>query len=385
MNKRESDSKLVAEFKGLVLQCDSNTLNAYRGSGLTMLQKCCTGNLDEEADALLAEGVDPNFRPDDSSSYPVLLAAFRGHSEVLAVLKQYRADFTLMNKSTDETVLHRILLKDEAAAEDDLEKCLKLVLDVGDDTFKQQIDTIINKKDLLGNTALHYATQKWSQNVVRMLLERGANIGIKNKWDEVPINKISSTTMEDFLDEFCLQSQHDVNHEDFEVTYQYNFLAPPVEALPEEVQGPYADEIDVTTKLSDRYGSKRFALPETESLWYMGQSKDHRHLLKHPVITSFLWCKWTRIRRFVNRNMRFYMFFVMILTWFIFENFGGAKLKSDTSGTIEAFYVLFIVFTCSMVVLIIRDWISDVKVGMTMGYGKDDVMTHDTSVYIPCF
>ena len=79
------------------------------------------------------------------------------------------------------------------------------------------------------------------------------------------------------------------------------------------------------------------------------------------------------------------MFFVMILTWFIFENFGGAKLKSDTSGTIEAFYVLFIVFTCSMVVLIIRDWISDVKVEMTMGYGKDDVMTHDTSVYIPCF
>ena len=32
-----------------------------------------------------------------------------------------------------------------------------------------------------GNTALHYATQRWDQDTVRRLLERGANIGIKNK------------------------------------------------------------------------------------------------------------------------------------------------------------------------------------------------------------
>ncbi len=39
------------------------------------------------------------------------------------------------------------------------------------------------------------------------------------------------------------------------------------------------------------------ALPETESLWYMAQSPGHRRLLKHPVITSFLWMKWQRIRK----------------------------------------------------------------------------------------
>lgn len=40
----------------------------------------------------------------------------------------------------------------------------------------------------------------------------------------------------------------------------------------------------------------KYPLPETETLWYLSQSKIHRHLLKHPVITSFLWLKWTRIR-----------------------------------------------------------------------------------------
>ncbi len=44
------------------------------------------------------------------------------------------------------------------------------------------------------------------------------------------------------------------------------------------------------------------ALPETESLWYMAQSPGHRRLLKHPVITSFLWMKWQRIRKDSTEN-----------------------------------------------------------------------------------
>ena len=47
----------------------------------------------------------------------------------------------------------------------------------------------------------------------------------------------------------------------------------------------------------------RYPLPETDSLWYLSQSKNHRHLLKHPVITSFLWLKWTRIRLVTLRSL----------------------------------------------------------------------------------
>ena len=31
----------------------------------------------------------------------------------------------------------------------------------------------------------------------------------------------------------------------------------------------------------------------------MAQSRNHRHLLRHPTVTSFLWLKWQRVRRFV--------------------------------------------------------------------------------------
>ena len=356
---REVEDSL-AQFSDLCLGCSAESLNTFQSSGYTFLQKCATANLADWAEALLQRsGVTARQRPGDWTSNPVLLAASRGHAEVLGVLKKYNADFAFVEEKTKETVLHKILQKDENlmhnVSEETLENVLDVILSGGNEAFKAEITSLINSRDVLGNTPLHYATQKWSEKTVRRLLERGANIGIKNKWDEIPINRISSSTMESFLDEFCLQSEYDVNHEKFKVTFDYGFLAPPVDALPIEMQGPYSDRDDTGN------GDKKFALPETESLWYMAESKEHRRLLKHPVITSFLWCKWTRIRRFVNRNLRFYMFFVMLLTWFIFEKYGGNNLKSDQTETIPVFYGLFVVFSCIMFFLVFRDWVTDVK------------------------
>jgi hypothetical protein len=41
----------------------------------------------------------------------------------------------------------------------------------------------------------------------------------------------------------------DVNHEDFELSFRYNFLAPPVDNLPVEVQGPYMEEIEEKVRI----------------------------------------------------------------------------------------------------------------------------------------
>ena len=355
------EQEVAVQVRDLLLQVETKALNTSAISGLTLLQRCAANNLAKIADVLLGEGVDPNYCPSTSSSAPVHLAAARGHTQVLQVLARHLADFTLVT-TNEETVLHKLLLRDEAFEKEDFDKCLDFILSDDDRNLKTQIDKIMNRKDLVGNTALHYATQRWGEATIRKLLERGANIGIKNQWGEVPINKILPSTMEAFLDEFCLQSNQDVNHADFELTFKYSFLAPAIESLPADVQGPKYEDTEETEKISDKFGERKFALPETESLWYMGQSKEHRHLLRHPVITSFLWCKWTRIRRFVNRNLRFYFFFVMILTWFIFEEYGGHSLK--TSGDdphIPAMYGTFVVFSLGMLAFVLRDWLSDMK------------------------
>ena len=84
----------------------------------------------------------------------------------------------------------------------------------------------------------------------------------------------------------------------------------PVHAQPQSAAAvsPYAVANDVENQRLNpgRAASEaeKVALPETQSLWYMAQSKEHRHLLKHPVVTSFLHMKWDRIRRHFNFNLR---------------------------------------------------------------------------------
>ena len=123
MKQEMPPETLQNEFRSLAIQCDTNSLNTFKSSGLSLLQKCAAGNLDKFADDLLSEGADPNRVAEESSSSAVHLAAFRGHVEVLQVLKHHNADFTVVNQ-TGETVLHRILVKDENFAEDQLEQWL---------------------------------------------------------------------------------------------------------------------------------------------------------------------------------------------------------------------------------------------------------------------
>ena len=96
---------------------------------------------------------------------------------------------------------------------------------------------------------------------------------------------------------------------------------------------------------------------------YMAQSKEHRHLLKHPVITSFLWYKWQRIRRYFNRNLRFFFLFVYLITWFIFHECGiieEGESPANESGSLE-WYAIFILFSVAMLFFIVKDWTNDIK------------------------
>ena len=107
-----------------------------------------------------------------------------------------------------------------------------------------QVRSLVNRCDILDNSPLHYATEKWPTDVVRLLLQNGANIGIKNCWDEIPISKIRPDTMESFLSEHCLTSTGDINHDKFSLTFKYDFLAPHVEALPAKYRAEYYDMED---------------------------------------------------------------------------------------------------------------------------------------------
>ena len=320
----------------------------------------CEKNLHEHAALLLQKGVDPN-----NKDMPILEVAYKGYHEVLEVLlRDQRTDIGCIKQQTRESILHLILkMEFEQSSREAFNLCWRVIIKDKSQKRTEQLMKIINKKDGLGNTALHYATQKWSDSTVRNILELGANIGIKNFWNEIPIAKIRPQTMEDFLDEHCMVHEGDTMHENFEISFQYGFLAPDAECLPEKYRAKDEDAGD------QDYNRDLEALPETESLWYMGQSKEHRHLLKHPVITSFLWYKWQRIRKYFNRNIRLYILFVFLLTWFIFREFGG---HSSTALYNKFFYFAFIIMFSIMTIMILRDFLFDINQSRSMAKLKQN-------------
>lgn len=327
----------------------------------------CKKGLFEHVEILLRKGASPNTATD-----PVLEAAFFGHYRVFKVLKRSKTNFTVTKPGTKETVLHLILrMQSSTTVRTDYQKCLDELLDARNPQVFIQMKKIINKKDDLSNTALHYGTQKWSQNTVRKLLEMGANIGMKNHWQEIPVSKIQPDTMESFLNEHCLVSEGDIVHEDFSLTFKYDFLAPDIEAFPEkywrkeqteELGVEKQDLIEWSGGKGDQVQQERrgVPLPETESLWYMSQSKELRHLLKHPVITSFLWYKWQRIRKYFNRNLRFTLLFTFILTWLIFKT-SGPQLIDGEKQKDSAWYFSFIIASVIMLFFVIKDWLMEMK------------------------
>ena len=161
--------------------------------------------------------------------------------------------------------------------------------------------------------------------MVRKLLRCEANIGIKNKRMETAITYISPHLMEEFLDE-CLQDYGLVTDDTFQLTFKYSFLGPPLsqadfndtisEEDPTEKEALAIKENNVHDEDSPEvvFGGD---LPEAEPLWYMSQSPDHRPLLAHPVITSFLCLKWRRIRPYYYANLSIYLLFVACLTAYL--------------------------------------------------------------------
>ena len=101
------------------------------------------------------------------------------------------------------------------------EKCLEILLDgEGSRKFEGQISRILNYQEKLeGNTALHFATMQADQEIIKILLKRGANMGVKNFRDKTPVESILPETLQEFFDD-CIQEEGVVTDENFKITFR---------------------------------------------------------------------------------------------------------------------------------------------------------------------
>ena len=165
----------------------------------------------------------------ESEKSALLIAAHRGNIELLEILLENNANLiNNVDKETKETLLHLILKKDscDPFQVEKWTECIDFLFDskpLSESTIpmklRNNICKIINNQDILHNTALHHASKKWPTKVLSSMLSHGANIGTKNRWNEVPLKNIAWYIIDEFLhpaDHFSPVEYNDEDSNSFE-------------------------------------------------------------------------------------------------------------------------------------------------------------------------
>lgn len=323
----------------------------YDNGSYTFLQYVCDLGMDVLVKFLLEQGVDPNLCSQHYKYPPLIIAAHHGYYKIIKILKNNSmVAFGVRDGVRHDTALH-VLVKAESRAymnyeHRDYDQCLSIILD--DNSLKSKLNIIqpmIDAQDNRGNTALHLAGRLGNENAILKILRAGANIGVKNSKGDTAIEKISTTILHSYLDE-CIHGEGTLIDEDFKLVFNYNFLGPPLRQM-KEVETISDNEAFMSPCPKFDYDY----LPEAEPLWYISQSRQHKNLLCHPVISSFLCLKWRRIRPYYWLYVIFHLIFLLTLTFYLlFDSLSGVNnptlkigLERKILATLVAFFVILLV------------------------------------------
>lgn len=234
-----------------------------------------------------------------------------GLHDVVKVLLEYEAD---PNATTDYDKRPPVVLACLRQNQD----ILKIFLDLPPES-----NFNINATDAKGNTALHYAAQNGDLNSVIALLSHGADIKIRNIFNWPPLSAPAVHTM---LDHSLQTNRNFPNDEAYEMIFNYRFLLAHVRQENVGQTTSKKDAIPVVKNLDEESFEGKHKVkaltPEMDLLFYLSQSQEYKHLLTHPIITSFLHLKWLRIRSSYFINLVLYILFLVLLNTYIFMDYG---------------------------------------------------------------
>ena len=178
-----------------------------------------------------------------------------------------------------------------------------------------------------GNSPLHYAARAKSSEAVSLLLRSGSYIGHRNILGVPPLAHISPETLSEFFDD-CLRSDKD-RTEEYEIEFDYRCL------MPHNINCRGRDEAQEESRMTetdqDNAGDVN---SEMEALVYIAENRALKPLLMHPLISSFLYLKWHRIRHILYVNFVFYVIFWALINLYIIStnNYGSNPRAVSASG-----------------------------------------------------
>jgi ankyrin repeat protein len=139
---------------------------------MTVLMEAVQRNDAARVQELIAQGVDVS-EPDDSQDAPLVMAAYKGHTEIVRLLLEAGADVTAVDPGMKATALH-------AAAYAGRAEAAKLLVEHGIEIDRQG--------PYNGYTALHDAIWQNNIDVAKILINAGARLDLKSHSGETPLD-----------------------------------------------------------------------------------------------------------------------------------------------------------------------------------------------------
>lgn len=322
---------------GFISHITSHSDQIERDDGkFSMLQYACHYGLPEVVKVLLDLGADPNRTSMHHARHPIFIASYRGFADII---KSFLDSGKSIRCQTEETNVLLEVIKGSSESHValgvnkhlcDHGKSIELLLKVD---YKYDI----NLADFKGNTCLHYAAIGDNREYIFSLLDHGAYLGCKNYFGHPPLNELSRSTFESYLNKCVSSNELSANDLDYEIVCSYKFLCPP-----KVYASPNDDDNDnrIRSKTRDVVVEN---IPETDPLLYMSNVPELRPLLVHPVLTNFLHLKWHKIRIYYKLNLAFFIGFLLALTEYIFLTSNSKLGGTDPLGNEITYYLWFVV------------------------------------------
>lgn len=235
----------------------------------TLLIAAIKRDLAAAVERMLRLGADINYAVQKQT--PIEYACIFGHYHVLEVL--LRSPKVRVNGAS--TPLASIVVKnigERVTKKCDHERCFQQLL--------ARADIDLNQADIYNSSPLHYAVKYNNREAILELMQRGAYIGARNYFDKLAICDISPKILEKHFDN-CITTNGSRRGDDhFEIQFDYTNLVP------------------MSTRHSHKADAGRSAdrcADEMVPIEYIAESSELRHLVKHPLIASFLFLKWNRL------------------------------------------------------------------------------------------
>lgn len=317
---------------GKKLENGENTSNNLLECYSSFLETAVNNGLESSVELLLDQGVDVNTLPHSDNKYlkpPAFLACSYGYHKILKILLS-RPELEFYCKSIQRSLLHEVCSEFGSKHLDenkcDYMKCFDLI--IADSRCN------VNLKDDIGNVALHYAVRNRNDEAAIQLMQKSSFTGSKNMFGELPINEINHRVLEEFLDSCISTNDRRAGDEQYEISMDYNFM-----------KSPKFDKLGESDE-------------EIQSLSYIDKCSDLRYLIKHPVLSSFLYLKWRKLSvLFFTNLIVFSIFLVCFISFIVFcDTVHDIESKSNPTVQKGAVYTtLYVISVVGVIIITFRE------------------------------